>query len=181
MSSIDYNVRKQKGRRAIRKKAEEIKGLSITSLLDVLTILLVFLIKNVSMEAVKISELPDMKYPTTATVESLMDNAIVTPVKLYRDRVLLGLDNQLLGTPEELIEDVETRSVMLEFFQSEMREIPEDRYDEACLIVQADRDIPCAYITEIVRVGTNTGYQNIYFATLEEADWLSSYASASFK
>ncbi len=131
------------------------------------------------MEAVKISELPDMQYPTTVTVDKLMDDALVTPVKLYLDRVLLGLDNQLLGTPEQLIEDVNTRSVMLDFFRSEMTEIPEDKWDQACLIVQADSDLPCAFITEIVRVGTNTGYQNIYFATLEEADWLQSYAYAS--
>ena len=69
MRRFNSNVRRQKGRRVVRKKDEDINGLSITSLLDVLTILLVFLMKNVSMEAVKINELPDMKYPTTMTTE----------------------------------------------------------------------------------------------------------------
>jgi len=181
MSRANSNVRNQKGTRVVRKKVEDVKGLSITSLLDVLTIILVFLIKNVSMEAVKISELPDMQYPTTMTKDKLMDNAMVTPVKLYTDRVLLGLDNLLLGTPQDLVENTNTRGVMQEFFNTEFSAIPEDKWEEACLVVQADSDLPCGYITEIVRVGTSTGYQNIYFATLEEADWLQSYSSASMQ
>lgn len=178
MRRFNSNVRRQKGRRVVRKKDEDINGLSITSLLDVLTILLVFLMKNVSMEAVKINELPDMKYPTTMTTDALMDNPMVTPVKLYTDRVLLGIDNLLLGTPQDLIENVSKRQVMQDFFRNEWSAVPEDKWEDACLVVQADSNLPCGYITEIVRVGTNTGYQNIYFATLEEADWLQSYSSA---
>lgn len=179
MSSRDSMLRKQKGRKVIRRKVEDVRGLSITSLLDVLTILLVFLIKNVSMEAVKINELPDMKYPTTITAEKLMDNAMVTPVKLYLDRVLLGAENLPLGTPQQIVEDQETRQTMFDFFTTEFSYIPEDKLNEACLVVQADADIPCSFITEIVRVGTSVGYENIYFATLEEAEWLRTYSSAS--
>jgi hypothetical protein len=59
--------------------------------LDVLTIILVFLIKNVSMEAVKVSELPDMTYPTTITVEKLAEKAEVTPVKMYLIKFCLAM------------------------------------------------------------------------------------------
>ncbi len=179
MSSYNSNKRRQKGRRAVRNKEEDIKGLSITSLLDVLTIILVFLMKNVSMEAVKINELPDMKYPTTITTDDLMDNPMVTPVKLYTDRVLLGIDNLFLGSPQDLIENASKRSTMQEFFRNEWSSIPESKWGDACLLVQADGNLPCGYITEIVRVGTNTGYQNIYFATVEDADWLKSYSAAA--
>lgn len=178
MRSINSNIGRQKGQRVIRKKDEDIKGLSITSLLDVLTILLVFLMKNVSMEAVKINELPDMQYPTTMTKDDLMENPLVTPVKLYTDRVLLGIDDLFLGEPKDLIENVSKRTIMQDFFRNEWSSIPEEKWEDACLIVQADKNLPCGYITEIVRVGTNTGYQNIYFATLEEADWLQSYSPA---
>ncbi|MCB5253549.1 MAG: biopolymer transporter ExbD [Candidatus Cloacimonadaceae bacterium] len=174
-----YRSREKKGRRAVRKKSEDVKSLSITSLLDVLTIILVFLMKNVSMEAVKINELPDMQYPTTMTKDALMENPMVTPVKLYTDRVLLGIDNAYLGEPQDLIENVSKRALMQEFFRNEWNAVPEDKWDDACLVVQADSNLPCGYITEIVRVGTNTGYQNIYFATLEEADWLKSYGPAA--
>ncbi|MCB5270378.1 MAG: biopolymer transporter ExbD [Candidatus Cloacimonetes bacterium] len=177
--SYNLNNSRKKGRRVVRKKDEEQKGLSITSLLDVLTIILVFLMKNVSMEAVKINELPDMRYPTTMTKDALMENPMVTPVKLYTDRVLLGVDNLYLGSPQDLIENVNKRQMMQEFFRNEWSGIPESKWDDACLIVQADGNLPCGFITEIVRVGTNTGYQNIYFATIEDADWLKSYSSAA--
>lgn len=166
------------GTRIVRKKDDEVKGLSITSLLDVLTIILVFLIKNVSMEAVKISELPDMTYPTTITTEELMESAAVTPIKIYPDRVLLGNDNQILGSPADLTSNQQIRSDMVSYLQFEFSVIPEDNKDDACLIVQSDANIPCGYITEIVGAAVGTGFANIYFATLEEEDWLVHYASS---
>jgi len=176
---MSFNSKTNKGRRQVRRKVQDSKQLSITSLLDVLTIILVFLIKNVSMEAVKISELPDMIYPTTMSTDKLMDNAMVTPVKLYMDRVLLGVENLTLGTPKDIVENQETRRIMEAFFLTDYDAIPEDKKKEACLVVQADAQLPCGYITQIVSVGTSVGYENIYFATLEEADWLRTYSSAS--
>ncbi|MCB5234559.1 MAG: biopolymer transporter ExbD [Candidatus Cloacimonetes bacterium] len=169
------------GTRVVRKKADDVQGLSITSLLDVLTIILVFLIKNVSMEAVKISELPDMIYPTTITTENLMENAAVTPVKIYTDRVLLGNDNQLLGSPADLTENPQVRSDMVNYLRYEFNVIPEDKKDDACLIVQSDSNIPCGYITEIVGAAVGTGFANIYFATLEDEQWLQHHVSSTGK
>lgn len=169
------------GTRLVRKKTEENATLSITSLLDVLTIILVFLIKNVSMEAVKISELPDMVYPTTITTESLMENAAVTPVKIYTDRVLMGNDNQLLGSPADLTENAQVRTDMVNYLRYEFNVISEDKQDDACLIVQSDANIPCGYITEIVGAAVGTGFANIYFATLEDDQWLQHHISSTGK
>ncbi|KAF5040730.1 hypothetical protein DSECCO2_530410 [anaerobic digester metagenome] len=174
------SYRKQSTRR-VRRKVEDAKGLSITSLLDVLTIILVFLIKNVSMEAVKISELPDMTYPSTITNEQLMENPEVVPVKLYQDRVLFGIDSLPLGKPDDLIADSNKRLAMQQFFENEMAKIPEDKKDKACLVVQADAFLRCIYLTEIIRVATYANFPNIYFATIEDPDWLSDYRPASIE
>lgn len=164
--------------RAVRRKTEDAKQLSITSLLDVLTIILVFLIKNVSMEAVKISEVEHLRYPTTITTEKLMENATVTPIKIFPDKVLLGNSDQLLGTPADLTSSADIRKALVQFLKLEIATVDEDKLDDACLIVQCDANIPCAYITEVVSAAVGVGYPNIYFATLEEEDWLRSYASA---
>lgn len=174
------SYRKQSTRR-VRRKVEDAKGLSITSLLDVLTIILVFLIKNVSMEAVKISELPDMTYPSTITNEQLMENPEVVPVKLYQDRVLFGIDSLPLGKPDDLIADSGKRMAMQQFFENEMAKIPEDKKEKACLVVQADAYLRCVYLTEIIRVATYANFPNIYFATIEDPDWLSDYRPASIE
>ncbi len=55
MQILDKIKTSDKSERKVRRKFGEAKGLSITSLLDELTIILVFLVKNVSTEAVKIS------------------------------------------------------------------------------------------------------------------------------
>jgi len=149
--------------------------------LDVLTIILVFLIKNVSMETVKISELPDMTYPNTITNEKLMENPEVVPVKLYQDRVLFGIDSLPLGKPDDLIADSNKRLAMQQFFENEMANIPEDKKDKACLVVQADAYLRCVYLTEIIRVATYANFPNIYFATIEDPDWLSDYRPASIE
>lgn len=181
MSSNSQFSRKQKGGRQVRRKVEDVKYLSITSLLDVLTIILVFLIKNVSMEAVKISELPDMRYPTTISTDKLLENATVTPIKLYLNEVILGVENLTLGTPQQLVEDGETRAALQNFLTLDFAAIPEEKKSDACLIVQADANLPCGYITQIVSAGTTVGYENIYFATLEDVDWLRTYSSASVR
>lgn len=169
----------EKKHRRVRRKHADVKGLSITSLLDVLTIILVFLIKNVSMEAVKVSELPDMTYPTTITVEKLAEKAEVTPVKMYLDKILLGNESLYFGTPQDLKGDEDKREKIQQYLNYEYDSIVKDETKEPCLIVQADSNLPCDYITEMVRLGTATGYTNIYFATLEAPDWLKAYNPAA--
>ncbi|MDD2332742.1 MAG: hypothetical protein PHI68_08855, partial [Candidatus Cloacimonetes bacterium] len=62
------------GRKTV-KKFDDAKGLSITSLLDILTIILVFLIKNASVEMEQtFTKPPDMKLPSTVISESLIDD-----------------------------------------------------------------------------------------------------------
>ena len=175
MSVRDKVQQGEKRNRKVRRKAVEDKGLSITSLLDVLTIILVFLIKNVSMESVKVYELQDMKYPSTMTVGKLMDKTEVTPVKMYLDKILLGTESLYFGTPTDLKSSEEKRALIERFLTKEFNTINDDPNMEPCLVIQADINLPCDYITEMVRLGTAIGYPNIYFATVEEQDWLKAY------
>jgi biopolymer transport protein ExbD len=163
-----------KKKKRVRRKVDEVKGLSITSLLDVLTIILVFLIKNVSTEAVKISAEKEIRYPTTITNDSILEKSEATPVKIFTDRILLGNESVNFGKPEDLLINPEKRKAIFQFLEMEATAIySKDTKDvEACLIVQADNYIQCEYVSEIVKIGTSVGYTHIYFATLEDADWL---------
>lgn len=165
--------------RRVRRKIEDVKQLSITSLLDVLTIILVFLIKNVSTEAVKISSEAGMNYPTTITNEKLLEKAGTTPVKIFSDRVIVGTEGLSFGSPKDLLENSQKRNDIKRYLELEASEIFKVEGQEACLIVQADSYIPCDYVTEVVRIGTAAGFTYIYFATLEDVDWLNSYNVSS--
>jgi len=162
-----------------RRKLNPERNLSITSLLDVLTIILVFLIKNVSTEAVKVSAEAGINYPSTITNDEMLEQAGVTPIKIFPDRVVVGTDALDFGTPADLMNNAEKRTQISDYLKLEAKDIYSSESTEACLIVQADNSIPCAYITEVVRIGTNAGYTYIYFATLEDADWLKKYNVSS--
>ena len=162
--------------RAVRTKFEEAKQLSITSLLDALTIILCFLIKNVSTEAVNVSEVQGMQYPSTITNDELMKKAGTTPIKMYLDRITVGVESSEFGTPQELKADAQKRANILNYLQLEAADIV-SLGNEPCLVVQADEYLPCDYVSEIVSIGTSAGYTNIYFATLADPEWLAAYSS----
>ena len=177
MQILDKLTSSNKSERRVRKKFEEVKGLSITSLLDELTIILVFLVKNISTEVVKISAEPKITYPHTITNDKLLEKAGTTPIKIFPDRVVVGAEALEYGSPAELATDAKKRQDLLTYLKMEADDIIQHQKAETCLLVQADYSIPCDYITEIVRAATAAGYSYIYFATLEDADWLKKYSA----
>lgn len=168
--------------RRTRKKFPDEAALSITSLLDVLTIILVFLIKNVSMEAQKISVPENMALPTTITNQELIDNGLTVLVKVYPDRVMIGTDNLNAGSIQNLIEDQKTREIIFNFMRNEANQITDMNKKrgtnyQPCLLIQADKQISCQYITQLVKIGAGASFANIYFSTLQDPGWLQASAT----
>lgn len=169
--------------RKVRRKFFETANLSVTSLLDILTIILVFLIKNVSMEAQKMTVPENMSLPTTITNQELIDNGLTVLVKIYPDRILIGTDNLKAGTLQQLVEDAETREVIYNYMQHEASQIAKlntrkgTNY-QPCLLIQADKQIPCQYITQLVKIGAGASFANIYFSTLQDQNWLQATANS---
>jgi len=177
MQLLDKIKTSDKSERKVRRKFEDAKGLSITSLLDELTIILVFLVKNISTEVVKISAEPKITYPHTITNDKLLEKAGTTPIKIFPDRVVVGAEALEYGSPAELVTDAKKRQDLFTYLKMEADDIIQHQKAETCLLVQADYSIPCDYITEIVRIATAARYSYIYFATLEDADWLKKYSA----
>lgn len=164
-----------KSARRVRRKFEDSRGLSITSLLDELTIILVFLVKNINTQVVKISSDPSIHYPTTITNDKLLEKGETTPIKIFPDRVVVGSEALEYGSPADLLVNPDKRQNLITYLSAEVSDILKQKGAEACLLIQADYSIPCDYITEIIRAATAAGYSYIYFATLEDTDWLKKY------
>ncbi len=163
--------------RKVRRQFPDAAALSITSLLDVLTIILVFLIKNVSMEAQRLTVPENMLLPTTMTNQELIDNGLTVLVKLYPDRILIGTESLRAGSLKQLIEDKNTREVIYNYMQNEANQITamntrKGTDYQPCLLIQADKQILCQYITQVVKIGAGASFANIYFSTLEDQNWL---------
>lgn len=161
----------QESHRKVRRKVQGSKRLNITSLTDVLTILLVFLIKNVSMEVQKVTVPQNMTLPTTITNNELAKRATTVTLKVFPDKILLGTDNINVGKLEDLVANEKTRKDLLEFLKDQSDRIRQaDPQAEPCLLIQADRTILCQYITEIVSVGATSSFSNIYFSTIQGSE-----------
>lgn len=181
---MSYLLNSKQLNRRVRRKFEYSEGLSIISLVDILTILLVFLIKNVSLEGQKYSVPSNMRFPVTMEKRDLLENKGTTVIQIYPNRIMIGEKGEF-GTLDEFESDTTKREQIMQYLQFTAQEITKDKDAEgkpktpAALLIQADKSIPCWYITEFVKLGTSSYYEYIYFATLLESDWLQKSESAT--
>jgi len=159
------------GPRKERKRFAKTKTLNITSLIDVLTILLVFLIKNVSMDVQKNTRPEGMSLSESITNEELIKDGKTIVIKIYRDQILFGYDNIPVGTLEQFATDKEVRTILSNLLSNQSTEIKKQSEDFVpSLLIQADKDIPCLYISEFIKLGSYSNFNNIYFSTIYNTD-----------
>lgn len=176
------------------KKSSDSLAINITSLMDVLTIILVFLLVNYSNEAEKESPPSYVKMPgIVGTTLMLPHEAIV--VNIGRDRLVINdVDQWFAGIPEELDVNeqfepgseaeenhrlqVETLyednvEVILTFFENRIKTILETRKegdDPPVLTIQADKYVPYDLIKEIIKIGAYYGVTQVEMVGLRVED-----------
>jgi biopolymer transport protein TolR len=172
MKKISYKVNRSAtgGPRKARGKMDKVKSLNITSLVDILTILLVFLIKNVSMDAQNITVPETMKLPTTVSHEELERSGMSVVMKVFPDMIFIGSDNISVGSPEEFMTDQSVRDNLISFMRQQSAQISQNPDLTPVLLIQADNQIRCRYITELVGLSAHTGFPSIYFSTIKGDD-----------
>ncbi len=184
-SIVKKQLNKENYNRKIRHKFEDVPALSITSLVDVLTILLVFLIQNVSMEGQKITMPNNMRFPVTMTKPDLQNESGTTVLQVYPNRILIGELGTEFGSLQDFRSNPKKRVELLSYLRYTASETlkNKDEYGnpitQTALLIQADRSIPCFYITELVKLGTSSSFDFIYFATLLDQEWLNRGNTAS--
>lgn len=178
MRSILDRVQELEHNRKDRHKFEDWQRLTLTSLVDILTILLVYLVKNVSMEVQKVTMPSNMQFPVTMTKGELLGNKGTTLIQIYPDRILVGDKGLEFGTLTEFRTNPEKRLDILRYLKGtaagieQLKDEQGNRTTSTALLIQADRSIPCWYITELFKLGTDSDFEYIYFATLVDKDWL---------
>jgi len=153
------------GKFVARKKGSAAKSLNITSLLDILTILLIFMIKNIAMDATQKTPPRNMQLPTTITKNKLIDSGQAVFVKIYTDKVLYGTDNIEVGTLQDFMGKPEIRQTLLNYLRLEATQIKQGN-KIPCLLIQADKMLECRYITEFIKFSANASFANIYFSAI---------------
>lgn len=148
-----------------RPRGVTVKYLNITSLIDILTILLIFMLKNISLDATQ-KQMPEgMLLPTAVSKNKLIEDGYAVTVKIYPDKILYGNDNIEVGSVEEFMTNSETRSVLLQNLKEEA-DLIKKTGKQPCLLIQADKNLDCLYITEFMKFSGQGQFANIYFSTI---------------
>jgi len=159
-----------------RKRGSKTKDLNITSLIDILTILLVFMIKNVSMDSSQKDAPEGMLLPTTVNKSDLIESGQAVLVKLFAEKqlpngqvidskILFGKENLNVGSLKDFSSDAKIRQSLLGFLSREAKSITSTE-GVPCLLIQADKDLQCSYITEFIKFSANASFSHIYFSSI---------------
>ena len=148
-----------------RKRGNKTKDLNITSLIDILTILLVFMIKNISMDSTQKNAPEGMLLPTTITTNDLIESGKAVYLKIYPDRILYGTESMEVGSLQDFLNKPEIRNSLLRLLQMEAKSSIASN-SKPCLLIQADKELPCRYITEFIKFSAQASFANIYFSAI---------------
>jgi len=140
--------------------------LNLTALMDIFTILLIFLLVN-NNNAAKLPDDQDIQLPESTAQELPNDVLIiqVSPSSVVIDGRKIA-DTQAVRAQEE--RTVEALVEELKFRAS--RALALDSEEEREVMIHADRDVPYAVIKKLMRSCMETPYTKVAFAVLKVAE-----------
>jgi biopolymer transport protein ExbD len=161
------NTRRLK--RMARAKRNKAGGLNLTSLMDVFTILVLYLLVNQS--TVQIDEPPkDVKLPDSVA-EAKPRQAVVVMVSeqsvLIQGVLVIGMAD-LIASKASTIEPV--REALLKVKENAMNVTPGDAEKNNEVIIMAHRTVPFKVLKVIMSSCTSAGYTKISLAVNQKSD-----------
>ncbi len=144
------------------------RRLEMTSLVDILTVLLVFLIRNVSVEAQKVMIPDDIALPTSITFNETEDNEGIVVMRVSQNQIHVG--DVPAGSPRDFLTSQKAFDDLLDLARSERRAIARRDGVEPVLVLQADRNIRCQVISRVIHMIADADFSGVYFSTVRGDD-----------
>lgn len=147
-------------------------GLNLTPMIDMLTILLVFLIKNYSVTPYFLTPTQEIKLAETSSETAAPDKSVLFIGKdgiMVEGKVIIPFKNQKI---EEVVfseKDLADLQNSLMALASKTKAISEKNTDvkfTGTLILQADRELPFAIMKPVLKTAGVVGFNDIKFAGL---------------
>ena len=139
-------------------------SLQITSMADVFTILLVFLLKGLASDVLQITPANATRLPSSALTKSITENAI--QIEITNTEVLVEKDP--IGTLDHFNEQLNERLKIERKKQELISKSNESVKNDARAIVIADEKTPYQTIKTVLRSLSANGYSEINFAVMQE-------------
>lgn len=149
-----------------RAQIEESASLNLTPMIDVMTIILIFLVKSYSITPETVQVSPNVKLSVTASDEAALDRAVlvISAKGIEIDgQVVLAFVN---GQPDGRLLKADTLP-QVEVALSRLFKSSKYKGNNT-LIIQADRHLAFDYLKPILRTASAVGYHDIKFAGIFE-------------
>lgn len=140
--------------------------LKLTSMIDMFTILLVFLLKSYSAEGQIMSVAPDLRLPESTAQKAPQTTSIIA---ITHDFILLDgkqvtAVNQVINSNNNLIPELLNELKKLRLLSEKVGEIQADMGFTGTISIQGDRELPYLVIKKIMFTCGQIGYNDMLLA-----------------
>jgi len=158
-------------RRAARRRRPSLLVLNITSMLDMFTILIIFLLKSYSAEGIILTIPADLHLPQS-TSQSAPEPGLVVEVSrntLVVDGRILDVDLEAVQNSEKLVIDILYEHLMAKARQyEEISELNPNAEFTGRLVLEGDREIPFRLLKKILYTCGQAGFINQSLAVFQK-------------
>lgn len=157
-----------------RPKKVQKGGLNITSMMDMFTIVLVFLLKNFEAEGNLLTQADNLKLPTSVSKKTVKEISLTVVVD--NEQILVD-SKPVLSTADVLASE----TVLINPIKDEFDKLRETELKAALLagkdtdedeggkvIIQIDKNIPYDVMYKVMATAGASGYSNISFAVIQK-------------
>lgn len=135
--------------------------LNITSMADMFTILLVFLLQNYSLSEVKLELIPNLNLPISS---SFLNPTKLPVIFLSKDEVRLG--EQKVVAVKDISDQSSQIDPLYQALVDYKSRLPDGEKDKGEIILQADKDHSYQIIQKIMATASVAGFPKLKLATL---------------
>ncbi len=171
-------LKKKRLQRRSAVKEEETPAVNITSLMDILTILLVFLLKSYSTDPMKVETSPELSLPKTNAINTPTATVTVTvtrsAIMVDNKAVVLVKDGVVAGSEKRGGEDgyliISLGRVLTEELtkQRHLKSAGATITDFGTLTIVMDENTPYRLLTEIMYTAGQSEFEKFKFAAVSE-------------
>lgn len=151
-----------------RRRTTAPPALNLTSMMDMLTIILVFLLCNISAEEQDFVLAKNLTLPTS---NSQLDFIKAVQVKLTKKELLVEDTFIAKISGNKIVDakiDKEGKILPLYNMLQRYHSLNKTFLDKTTVVLQADKGFPFELLDQILRTAAMAGYPNVRFATLKD-------------
>jgi biopolymer transport protein ExbD len=161
--------------RKTRKFGQREGGLNITSLMDMFTIILVFLLKSFAAEGQLMTQPENLRLPLSSSIKTPSEvslTVIVDPDHILVDNQVVAYTAQVASQDSLIVQTMLANLEEKRKRETQMALFLDQEADQGKVIVQIDRFIPYDIMFKVMVTCGFAGYSNVSFAVQQKDEGL---------